>query len=281
MIAPAIVFLIIFTYWPLINLVQLSFQDYNMINPAKTKFVGLQNFYNILFVKDDFIVALKNTSVYTCCVVIFLILFAILFALWVKKDTWQNYFAQTAFFTPHIIAMISCGMVWAWIMDTDRGILNTVFNFFGLPSLRWLNSSKTAMLSVVIVSVWKNIGYYALIIISSLKSIPTEIYEAAELDNTPRGRKFFRITLPMISPQLFFLLITITIGSFKVFDTIRVMTDGGPGSATDVVAYYIYRYAFHHFRIGLAAAAGVVLMIVMIIMTIIYFKVLAKKVFYQ
>jgi sn-glycerol 3-phosphate transport system permease protein len=159
--------------------------------------------------------------------------------------------------------------------------LNAVLNLFHLPSLRWLNSSKTALLSIIIVSIWKSTGYYLLIVLASLKSIPQEIFEAAELDNTPRLRKFFRITLPLLSPQLFFMLITITINSFKVFDTVRVMTDGGPGNSTDVVIYYLYRYAFRFFRVGIASAAGVILMAILVILTIIYFRFLGKRVHYQ
>lgn len=281
MIAPATIFLTLFTIYPMLNLVYLSFFDYNLMNPIK-KFVGLRN-YKILFViKNDFYIVLRNTAVYTVAVVFFLILLAVVFAVWFQRDTRLNRFAQTALFTPHLIATLSCAMIWSWLMDQNTyGLLNAVLGFFKLGPLKWLNSSDTAMISVVIVSVWKSLGYYILIVLSALKAIPPEIYEAAALDNAPRHRTFFKITLPMISPQLFFLLITITINSFKVFDTIRVMTNGGPGNSTDVLAYYIYREAFTNMKIGLASAAGTVLMGILIIMTAFYFKALQKKVHYQ
>ncbi len=281
LVAPAMVFLVIFNFYPMVNLVYLSFFDYNLVNPIK-RFVGLNN-YNILFlIKRDFLIALQNTAVYTLAVVVLLIFLSLLFALWFQSNSKFNRFAQTAAFTPHLIAMLSCAMIWAWIMDQNSyGLLNTALGFFKIPPLRWLNSSNTAMLSVVIVSVWKSIGYYALILLSALKSIPTDIYEAAAIDNAPKMRTFFKITLPMLSPQLFFLLIVITINSFKVFDTIRVMTEGGPGNSTDVISYYIYRYAFQHFKIGYAAAAGTVLTVILMVMTAIYFKVLSKRVHYQ
>lgn len=281
MVAPAMAFLIAFTFYPMVNLVYLSFFDYNLVNPVK-KFVGLKNYHTLLFIRPDFMVSLKNTAVYTVAVVFFVILFSLLLALWSEKDGRLNRFLQTAAFTPHLVAMLSCAMIWAWIMDQNSyGLLNVVLGFFNIAPMRWLNSSSTAMLSVVIVTVWKSIGYYAIIIMSALKVIPKEIYEAAELDNAPKLRTFFKITLPLLSPQLFFLLITITINSFKVFDTIRVMTDGGPGNSTDVISYYIYRYAFKHFRVGYASAAGTILMIILMIMTAIYFKVLSKRVHYQ
>lgn len=265
----------------MVNLVYLSFFDYNLINPNK-KFVGWRNYSDLFFLRKDFVVALKNTAVYTGAVVFFVILLALLLALWIRKDGKLNHFVQSCAFTPHLVAMLSCAMIWAWIMDANRyGLFNTVLSFFNLPPLRWLNSSTTAMLSVVIVSVWKSIGYYCLIIVSALKAIPAEIYEAAELDNTPKLRLFFRIILPLLSPQLFFLLVTITINSFRVFDTVRIMTEGGPGNATDVISFYIYRYAFRHFRIGYASAAGTILMLILMVLTAIYFKVLSKRIHYQ
>lgn len=279
MVAPAMTFLLLFTFYPMVNLVYLSLFDYNLI--SRKDFIGLENYHTLFFIKNDFIIALKNTGVYTVLTVGLIMLFSILYALWLQKNSSLDRFSQTAIFTPHLVAMISCGLIWAWIMEPETGLLNAVFNALGLPRLRWLNSSKTAMISIVIVSVWKSIGYYSIIILSALKSIPAEIYEAADLDNTGRFRRFFKITLPMISPQLFFLLIVMTIGSFKVFDTVRVMTGGGPGNATDVVTYFIYRNAFNYQKIGYASAAGTVLMIILMIMTVLYFRVLGKKVHYQ
>lgn len=281
MVAPAMVFLLCFTFYPMANLFYLSFFDYRLGSTSKT-FVGLEN-YNILFnIKNDLSVALLNTAVYTVSVVIFLIVFSLLFSLWLQKDSRVNSFCQIALFTPHLLAMLSCAMIWSWVMDQNSyGLLNSVLRIFGIAPLKWLNSSSSAMMSVVIVSVWKSIGYYTLILLSSLKSIPPEIFEAAALDNASPFRTFRKITLPMLSPQLFFLLITISINSFKVFDTIKIMTDGGPGNSTDVISYFIYREAFVNFRIGHASAAGTVLMLILIVMTIIYFAVLGKRVHYQ
>ncbi len=281
MVFPAIAFLLVFTFYPIVNTIYLSLYDGTIINPTK-KFVGLGNYRTIFFVKTDFLVALKNTAYYTVMVVVLLIGLSLLFALWMKKDRRINNFARTAFFTPHLIASISCAFIWSWIMDQNSyGLLNVVLGFFNLPPLRWLNSSDTAMISVVIVNVWKSIGYYALILLSAMKSIPSEIYEAAELDDTGRFKTFFKITLPMLSPQLFFLLITITISSFKVFDSINVMTNGGPGTSTEVISRYIYQYAFAHKKLGIGSAAGVVLMVILMILTVFYFKGLEKKVHYQ
>jgi sn-glycerol 3-phosphate transport system permease protein len=280
MVAPAMTFLLIFTFYPLANLVYLSFFQYNLISDKV--FIGLTNYRNLFFVKKDFLQALENTVVYSFAVVFFTILLAILFALWLEKDSWFNRFVQKSMFTPYLIAMVSTAYIWSWIFDVDSGLLNAALAFANASPLRWLNDSSLAIWCIVIVSVWKSLGYYLLIVLASLKSIPREIIEAAELDNTPWLRKFIRITLPMISPQIFFLLITITISSFKVFDSVRVMTDGGPGNATDVLVTYVYRYAFQmSMRVGYASAAGSVLLCILMVLTVFYFRFLGRRVHYQ
>lgn len=280
MVGPAMLLMLVFIFYPLVNLVYLSFFDYNLISP-KT-FAGLRNYEVLFFVKTDFIDALQNTAVYTVTVLVFSLLLAVLFALWLEKDSWFNRFLQKSMFTPYLISMISCAYIWSWMYNIDAGILNAMLALFRLPLSRWLSDSKIAIFCVAAVSVWKSLGYYLIIVLASIKSIPTEILEAAALDNTPPLRKFFRITLPMVSPQLFFLLITITISSFKVFDVVRVMTNGGPGNATDVLVTYIYRYAFQmNARVGYASAAGSILLVILMVLTYFYFRGLSKRVYYQ
>lgn len=279
LVAPAMIGLFLFTIYPMLYLVYLSFTNWNLIDSNK-KFIGFDN-YIALFKKDEFIEVIFNTVEYTFFVVVIIMIISILLALWLNKSTKFNLFAQAAIFTPHIIALVSISMVWLWLMDPDVGFLNYILKFIGVEGIRWLQDSETALISIVIVSSWKSIGYYTLVILASLQSIPAEIYEAAALDNSSKVKTFFKITLPMISPQLFFLLIVMTIGSFKVFDTINIMTGGGPVNSTNMLVYYIYEYAFVHMKIGYAAAAGTVLLIIVGLVTLVYFKLLSKKVHYQ
>ena len=280
LVAPSMVLLLIFVFYPLVNLVYLSFFDYNLI--SEKTFVGLKNYKVLFFVKTDFLEALRNTAVYTVTVLFFSLLLAVLFALWLEPESRMNRFLQKSMFTPYLISMVSCAYIWSWMYNADSGILNAMLELFGLPLSRWLNDSDLALFCVAAVAVWKSLGYYLILVLASIRTIPTEILEAAALDNTPAVRKFFRITLPMISPQLFFLLITITISSFKVFDVVRVMTDGGPGNATDVLVTYIYRYAFQmNARVGYASAAGTVLLVILMILTYFYFRVLSKRIYYR
>ncbi len=282
MVLPAMAFLGLFVIYPMFHIIQLSLYKGNATNPYKA-FIGLSNYNTIFFVKKDFLEALKNTAIYTGSIVVILIFMALLFALWMFKDRKINSFAQTAFFTPHLVAAVSCAFIFSWLFSSDTyGLFNTILKLFGFAPINWLGDTRTAMFCIIFMNTWKAIGYYALILLAALKAIPPEIYEAARLDNASKTKTFWKITLPMLSPQLFFLLIIITIGSFKVFDSVRLMTGGGPGTATQVISLYIYNYAFQRNNsLGIGSAAGVVLMLILIIVTMIDFKGFEKRVHYQ
>lgn len=282
MVIPAICFLCVFAVYPAFNMVQLSLYQGSATKPYK-KFLGLGNYEKLLFVKDDFWVAMRNTAVYTAWIVVLLIFFSVVFANWLFHERKINRLAQSVFFLPHLVAGVSCGFIWGWMMSgMPYGLFNTFLGWFGISPIQWLSQRETAMGGIIAMNTWKSIGYYALIVLSALKSIPMEIYEAAELDHSGPVRTFCKITLPMLTPQLFFLLITITTGSFKVFDSVRIMTNGGPGDATRTISMYIYDYAFQRNNsLGMAAASGVMLMVILMFVTWLDFGVVEKKVHYQ
>jgi sn-glycerol 3-phosphate transport system permease protein len=278
MIGPAMIGIGIFVVYPIIYLIYLSFYDYNLMNKAKSKFIGFDNYIQI-FSRADFYKSLSNTLIYTGGVVVITLAISLLIAVWLSKRSKINAIVQAGIFTPHIISIVSVSLVWLWLMEPNLGFLNYVLKSLGLPTSKWLQSSDTALFSVIIVSVWQAIGYYALILVAAIQGISPSIYEAAALDNASRFKVFRKLTLPLISPQLFFILIIMTIGSFKVFDTVKIMTGGGPNNATNTLVYYIY--SFRTTNIGYAAATGVVLMVIIGILTIVYFRLMAKKVHYQ
>ena len=281
MLLPAFIGIGAFTIYPIIKVIVWSLYKVNQLNLSKTKFVGLTNFQYLLTNKN-FLKTLGNTGVYTFWTVVIILLVALVLAVWLsKKQDKMTRFTQAAAFTPHIISMVSIAMVFAQMMNPNFGLFNEVLEKLGLPRLQWLQSSSTAMGSVVFVASWKSIGYYSLIIIGALQSISPSIYEAAALDNSGEFNTLRKITIPMISPQLFFTLIVMTIGSFKVFDTVRLLTDGGPNNATSTIVYYIYKTVFWDSNVGRACAASVILLICVGILTIVYFKLLSKKVHYQ
>ena len=278
---PAIVLLCIFTIYPIFYLLDSSLKDGSLLS-KKRNFVALQNF-TTLFKSVDFHTTLKNTIIYSIGLVAILMVLATLFAVWVnsKAQKHLNSLTLAAVFTPHIISLVSVSTVFLWIMDPQIGAINYVLRSIGLKPFPFLASSKTALASLVGMMVWKSLGYYSLLILAALQGVPKDIYEAAEIDDTPKIRTFFRITLPMISPTLFFTTIVATISSFQVFDTVNLMTQGGPVSSTNTLVYQIYSDAFKYLKLGPATAEAVVLLGLVGVLTILYFVFLGKKVHYQ
>lgn len=277
-VAPVFILLGYFTFYPIVDLVIKSFRTNAVIGNGK--WCGWDNYYRLFFVELNFIPALRNTVIYTVCITASVVFMAVVFATWLQRSTFINGIAQRLMFLPHLCSGLTVAMVWSWLLD-EKGMFNLVLGWFDIGPFRWLNDSDTSLLSVMIVNFWKGVGYYALIMLSAVKSIPTELLEAADLDNSGKIRTFFKITLPMVSPQIFFLVITITMNSFKVFDSIRVMTNGGPNGSSDVLVYYIYRQVMENSKTGLGSAAGVILMLMLLILNIIYFRTMDKKVHYQ
>ena len=275
MILPTLILLGVFTFYPSVDMVINSFYEVNVFKG--NTFVGFDNYVR-LFQHPDFLPSVRNTLIFTIGSVFFLIFLGLVFALWLQRSTFINGIVQRFMFLPHICAFLSVALIFQWLMD-DEGLFNFVLSWFNIPGLRWLNSSDTALISIMIVTLWKGVGYYALILLSAVKSIPTELLEAADLDDAGKLRTFFKISLPMLSPQIFFLLITITINSFKVFDSVRILTNGL--CDTNVLVFLIYTLNKTSGMGGVAAAAGTVLLIILMIFTVIYFRVLGKRVHYQ
>ena len=278
-LAPAILTFIIYKIYPMIWQIVLGFTDRNLIK-AKWKFVGVNNYIR-LFEDMVFTKSLVNTFVYTFFSVIITLGLALLLAFTLTSNNRINNFTSTIMFLPHITAMLSVSIVFLWLMDPQVGIFNYILRLMGFKGLQWLESSKTSMMSIIIVSVFKGLGYYAIVLMSAITAIPKELYEAASLDNATRWKTFTSITIPMISPTLFFLLVNMTIGSFKVFDVVNIMTQGGPALSTNVLVQFIYENAFQNFKTGYACAAGNVLLLILGLLTIVYFRLLAKRVHYK
>lgn len=279
MIALALFVFGCFFIYPICYLIYLSLTQWDLLSPDK-RFVGLQNYID-LATDPLFAQVLKNTLLYTLLTVAANMTLALGLALWMNRPGWFAGFLQSATFSPYIVSMVSVSVLWMWMMDPQYGLLNGLLGAVGLPGLQWLRSPDTSLLSLVLVSVWKQVGFYALIFLAGLQSIPKELYEAAALDRTPFRRSFLKITLPMLSPTLFFLVVIGMINSFQVFDTISIMTAGGPVNSTNTLVYYIYQNGFQFFKIGYASAAGVVLMVVIGILTVFHFKFLERRVHYR
>ena len=279
MVTPALAVFGVFFIYPIFYMIYLSVFDWNFVSPTKD-YVGMQNF-SALLSDAEFRQVLLNTTIYTVSTVLLTLSISLLLALWLNRSGVFYGFVQGAIFSPHIISLVSISLLWSWLMDPEYGLLNWVIGLFGFGPLEWLSHPDTSLMSLILVAVWKGIGFNTLVFIAGLQSIPQSIYEAAALDRSKPWRTFMRLTLPMLSPTLFFLAIMSMIGSFQVFETIAIMTQGGPVNSTNTLVYYIYQYGFRFFKIGYASAAGVILLIIVGILTLIYFRLLSKKVHYR
>lgn len=278
MISPSLIIFLIFSVIPLFYMIVISFYKWNMI--SKMKFINVKN-YLTMFKSKDFWNALWNTIRYMGMMVPTTIILALLLAVYLKRNTRINKFIQTVMFMPNVVSLVSVSFIWLWIMNERTGLLNFVLSWFGHGAVNWLGAKETAMLSLVIVSVWKSLGYFVLILVAALQSVPKYLYEAAALDKASRLQVFFKITLPMISPTLFYLTLVGLIGSFKVFESVQLMTGGGPVNSTTTLVHEIYLEGFVFYKTGYSAAMSVVLMILVGTLTFIYFTVLQRRVHYQ
>lgn len=281
LIAPAIVLLCLFTIYPIFWQLNSSLYDGSLLS-KKRNFVALKNYADLL-TSPDFAQTVGNTIIYSVGVVLITIVLSTLAAVWLngKAQKRMNSLTLAAIFTPHIISLVSVTTIFLWLLDPQIGAINYLLKSIGLPTCQFLASSKTALFSLVLMMVWKGTGYYTLLTVAALQGVPKDIYEAAAIDDTPGWRVFFQITLPMISPTLFFSTIVCTINSFQVFEPVNLMTLGGPANSTNTLVYQIYSDAFKYLKLGTASAEGVVLLAFVLVLTVVYFAFLGKKVHYQ
>lgn len=278
-VAPAVVILAIFWVYPILNMGYLSLFKWDLISP-KMQFVGLQNF-QALFADQQFWQTFVNTVIYTLFVVGLGVTLGLFVAVYLKEHTKTNGFIQAVIFSPYVVSLASVALLWMWIMNKDYGLLNSILGFFDIGAVDWLGDSHVALVSLILISVWKSVGYDALILVSAIQGIPAHLYEAARLDQASPWTTFRKITLPMISPTLFFLVVVDAIASLKVFETIQIMTAGGPQNATNTLVFSLYQYGFQFNKVGYAAAIGVVLLALIAVFAIVYFKLLSNRVHYR
>lgn len=276
---PALLSLAIFTYYPLFYSLYLSMTDWNMIRPVK-RFVGLDN-YERMINDDMFFHVLKVTFTYTLLDVGLTVAFGLMLALLLNVVSPLYSSMRMIIFMPHYISMVISSMIFIWILNADYGVLNYVLSWFGIPKIYWLNDPGTALWSLLFVSIWKGVGFAMIIFIAGLRGIPVEYYEAASIDGASRLQRFRFITIPLLSPITMFLIMTTFIASMQVFQSVDVMTGGGPLDATRVMVMWIYQVAFDEFRIGRASALVVVFFTMILLLTIVQFMISKKKVHYE
>jgi len=281
-VLPAVVFLLIFTYYPIVQLFNISFTDWNLIKDDY-EYVGLKNWTWLFagsgwkYFKDALIV----TALYTLGEIVVTLVGGILLALLFNRVSKAFSVMRAVVFMPKYIAISTSAIVFLWILNTDNGILNYVLSVFGLSKVPWITSEKTALISVLILTTWRVVGYAMMIYLSAIQSISPEYYEAASLDGANGFQKFWKITVPLLSPTTLFLFVTTFLASMKVFQSVDVMTDGGPYGATEVMVHWIYKLAFKDFRVDRAAAVSCVFFLILLACTGLTMKWSDKNVHYD
>lgn len=268
-ILPALFGTVIFIVLPVIASFGLSFTSWDLLNPIK--FVGLEN-YKLIFTEPLFFQILLNTIVFALATSVFGVIIPLVLAAILNSKLRGSEFFKTAYFLPFITPMIVIGIVWQWIFDPNIGILNRVLHMH----IQWLYDTHFALPALIMVTVWKLIGYNIVIFLSGFASIPDNLYEAAKIDGANPVQTFFNITIPMLSPTIFFVIIITAISSFQVFDLIYLMTQGGPLDSTNVLVYSIYKNAFEYFNVGKASAMAYVLFVIILVLTLVQWN-LRKK----
>lgn len=266
-ITPNFIFLILFTYWPLIRNFLLSLETVNPYTKVSS-YSGLEN-YRWLFNDRTFRLVSQNTAIFIIACVTFTLGLGLVVALLLNEKLKGRTAVRALVFAPYLLAGSAVALVWSYIFNPRYGLIAQMLSWFDINGPRWLEDTQWALTAIIIVYVWKNLGFAAVVFLAGLQGIPKDLYEAAKLDGASAWWRFRSVTLPMLSPISFFLMVTSVLGTFQAFDIQDVMTGGGPANATTTLVYYVYDQAWQGQRWERAAAAAVVLFFLMLIVTIV------------
>lgn len=288
-LAPNFLGFIIFTFVPVIFSIALSFMDWN--GGAKISFAGWDNFKFIFkdfnFTKSNLGISLRNTVYYTVATVPLTIVCSMILALVLNKGVKGAKIFRTVYFFPYVASMVAVCVCWNFLL-MKNGPVNQILRSFGFNMKKsWTSSKELAIWAIIIVSVWRNAGYYMVMYLAGLQGVPTELYEAATVDGANGWQKFWKITLPMLTPTTFFVSIMLVISCFKIYDVVAIMTQGGPGRSTKMLVTYIFELSFGGEGIatsaqyGVASAVSMVLLVIVLMVTFIQFRAEKKWVNYM
>jgi multiple sugar transport system permease protein len=273
-LAPVLVLFIYVRVYPIAWSVVLSLYRWNLIR-AQKPFIGLAN-YVALFSDENFLLALQNTAVYSLATVGLSTLLALPLAVFLARKGRLSAFYQTVYFLPVITPMVPMAIAWKWIYDYNYGLLNYALSFLGIGPVAWLTDPRIALWALIIMGVWKVLGYNLILFLVGIRNIPESYVEAARLDGASAWQGFRYITLPLLKPILLYVLVTATINSFNVFTQVYVMTLGSqaaPGQAVRVLVFDIYQNGFQYLKMGYASSEAVLLTLIVLGFTLIQFRI--------
>ena len=267
------VFAVAFSLW-------LSWHSWDLFSSPRN--VGMENYVRLLTQDPNFWRTLKNTAVFVVGVVPLGTAVSLGIALLANRALKGIALFRTILYMPSVTSTIAVGIVWMWLLEPQYGVVNWLLRSLGWASPpEWLFSTVWAKPALVLMEIWHYAGYYMVIFLAGLQAIPAQLYEAAEIDGASRWRSFLHVTLPLLSPTTFFVLVIRTINAFQIFEQPYIMTEGGPAGATETLVYYIYKNGFEFFRMGYASAVAWVLFIIIFILTYIQFRYQGRWVHYE
>ena len=277
-LAPAFLVFLVFIFIPMIASFVLSFFSYSMTTIKEPEFVGLKNFIT-LFQTPVFRTAMKNTVVYTAFTVPTTMACGLCIALLINSRlVRKKNFYKVCYYIPYVSSMVAVAIVFSLVFNSSpNGIMNQILGKLGIAPVGWLSNDKWAMFVVVLLSVWKELGYVMVIYTGGLLSISQDIYEAVSLDPISSWKKLIYITLPMLRPTTLFLLVVETIGSFQVFTPVQIMTNGGPGYSTTTIVTYLYQKGFQEYKMGMASAIAVIMFVILLFLSILQNKATSER----
>ncbi|MCO6041437.1 carbohydrate ABC transporter permease [Thermococcus alcaliphilus] len=276
-LSPALIIMLSFLAYPVVYLVYISFFDWRGLGGKE--FVFLENYKNIL-TNPEFWNVFKNTLVYLAGVVPTTMVISLFLAVFLNSKIRMRSIYRTSIFSPTAISFVATGIIWVWMFNTDYGLVNRVLEYFGISSIDWLRSTRWAMVAVIIATVWARVGYFMVIYLAGLQTIPEDYYEAASIDGANSLQRFIKITLPLLKPTHVLVLVMLTIFSFRDFDQIYAMTGGGPMMSTTTLAYYIYVLSFERFRFSQGATVAVILLILVLFVQYLQRKAFGEEAIY-
>ena len=272
-IAPNFLGFAIFTLGPIILAFIMAFMEWDGNNPMK--FIGIENF-TALFTDDRFTAALKNTVIYSLFTVPLTMVVALFLAILLNQKIKGRTFFRTVTFFPYVASLVAVAAVWNMLFTpSEEGMVNQLLIRFGMEPSKWAASPDTVILTIVLFSIWKNMGYYMVIYLAGLQGISEDLYEAAALDGANTLQKFRYVTLPQLKPTTFFVSVMLTINCFKIYDIVYMLAGGSNGvvnKSAIVLVYYIYEEAFRNWKLGRASAGALVLFLIVLVITLIQFK---------
>ncbi len=279
-VSPALLLFLTFVVAPLLGAVALSFTDWNLL--GSKRFVGLDNFERLLH-DDDLHKALGNTLVFTFWSIVLHVVVGLGMALAVNRQMWRitRYFLRTAFFFPFLISWAAVALIWQYALDPNFGVATFYGDKVGIPGLAdgWLLNKTYALPALILVDLWHTIGFAFVVFLAGLQAIPSHLYEASEVDGAGPIRRFWHVTLPMLSPTIFFIVVISFIGAFQIFEPMYIMTRGGPDGATSSVVQYLYETGFRNYEVGYAASIGLLVFVAVLAATLVQFLLRRKWVF--